>query len=106
MRVDRAMDGLHDDDATTPEEGFGAELRRLREQAGLTARQLATELHRAHSGIVEYERGRRLPAVDVVEQYEDHFDLERYVCDLVGDGLSAAEWKRYADGIPYHRGCE
>ena len=29
------------------------------------------------SSVVEYERGRRLPGVEVVEQYEDHFGLER-----------------------------
>ncbi len=69
----------HDDDAAngTPEERFGAELRRLRERAELTVRRLAQELHRSHSSIVEYERGRRLPGVDVVEQYEEYFGLER-----------------------------
>ena len=69
----------HDDDAAngTPEERFGAELRRLRERAELTVRRLAQELHRSHSSIVEYERGRRLPGVEVVEQYEEYFGLER-----------------------------
>jgi len=65
------------DGPTTPEADFGAELRRLRERAGLTVRALANDLHRAHSGLVEYEGGRRLPGVDVVEQYEDYFGLER-----------------------------
>jgi WD40 repeat protein/transcriptional regulator with XRE-family HTH domain len=61
----------------TPEARFGAELRRLRVQAGLSVRRLAQELHRAHSGIVHYESGRRLPGVEVVEQYEDFFGLGR-----------------------------
>ena len=59
----------------TPESQFGAELRRLRVQAGLSIRGLAGALHRAHSGIVDYERGRRLPGADVVEQYESYFGL-------------------------------
>jgi transcriptional regulator with XRE-family HTH domain len=61
----------------TPEARFGAELRRLRVRAGLSGRRLAEELHRAHSSIVEYEVGRRLPGVEVVEQYEDYFGLSR-----------------------------
>ena len=61
----------------TPEARFGCELRRLREEAGLSVRRLAGELHRAHSGIVGYESGRRLPGVEVVEQYEDYFGLAR-----------------------------
>jgi WD40 repeat protein/transcriptional regulator with XRE-family HTH domain len=61
----------------TPEARFGAQLRRLRVHAGLSVRALAEQLHRAHSGIVEFESGRRLPAVDVVEQYEDRFGLAR-----------------------------
>lgn len=75
----RAIDDPHNaqtqDD--TPQARFGAELRRLREQAGLTVRRLAEELHRAHSGIVEYEGGRRLPGIEVVEQYENYFGLAR-----------------------------
>ncbi|MDX6680315.1 MAG: hypothetical protein QOG94_354 [Solirubrobacteraceae bacterium] len=46
----------------TPQARFGAELRRLREHAGLTVRRLGEELHRAHSGIVEYE-GSRAPSL-------------------------------------------
>jgi transcriptional regulator with XRE-family HTH domain len=61
----------------TPQERFGAELRRLRRQAGLSMRRLAQELHCAHSGIVDYESGRRLPGVEVVEQYEDFLGLHR-----------------------------
>ena len=64
-------------ESVTPEARFGAQLRALREREGLSIRQLAAALHRAHSGIVDYEQGRRLPLVDVVEQYEDHFGLAR-----------------------------
>ncbi len=70
------MDDPHDGEAEA-ERSFAAELRRLRLQAGLSVRRLAQELHRAHSGIVEYERAQRLPRVEVVEQYEDFFGLPR-----------------------------
>jgi transcriptional regulator with XRE-family HTH domain len=66
--------GMADD---TPEARFGVELRRLRIQAGLSVRRLAQELHRAHSTISDFENGRRLPSVEVVEQYEDYFGLPR-----------------------------
>ena len=72
------MDDPHNGDAIgTPEARLGSELRRLRVQAGLSVRALASKLHRSHSGIVEYEHGRRLAPVDVVEQYEQFFGLAR-----------------------------
>lgn len=71
------MDDPHNADPTggTPEARLGTELRRLRVHAGLSVRGLASKLHRSHSGIVEYERGQRLAPVEVVEQYEQFFDL-------------------------------
>jgi transcriptional regulator with XRE-family HTH domain len=73
------MDDSHEAEMAdeTPEMRFGAELRRLRVHAGLSLRRLADDLHRAHSGIVEYENGRRLPGIEVIEQYEDYFGLVR-----------------------------
>jgi transcriptional regulator with XRE-family HTH domain len=43
----------------------------------LTLRELGAELHRAHSTISDLEKGVRLPAVDVAEQYEAYFKLPR-----------------------------
>ncbi len=73
------MDGPRDaesgDDA--PEVRFGAVLRGVRVRAGLSVRGLAKGLDRAHSSISDFENGRRLPGVEVVEQYEDYFGLGR-----------------------------
>jgi WD40 repeat protein/transcriptional regulator with XRE-family HTH domain len=66
---------LMDSPHASPEARLGAELRRLRVRAGLSVRQLARELNRAHSSIVVYETGGRLAPVEVVEQYERFFDL-------------------------------
>jgi transcriptional regulator with XRE-family HTH domain len=73
------MDDSYDDEIAdvSPEARYGAELRRLRVGAGLSLRELADRLHRAHSTISEFESGRRLPTVEVVEQYEDYFGLAR-----------------------------
>ena len=73
------MDEPHGDDAAndTPEARFGAELRRLRVRAGLSQRDLAAALYRVASTISEFESGRRLPRVEVAEQYEEHFGLPR-----------------------------
>jgi transcriptional regulator with XRE-family HTH domain len=89
----------------SPEARFGAELRRLREHAGLTVRRLADELHRAHSGIVEWERGRRLPGVDVVEQYEDYFGLKRGTLVSQRERARIERLERPRDGtLPEHLG--
>ena len=61
----------------TPEMRFGAELRRVRLHAGLSVRQLAQALGRAHSTISDFENGRRLAGVEVVASYEDYFGLRR-----------------------------
>ena len=61
----------------TPEQRFGAVLRSLREAADLSVRALAAALHRGHPSIVEYEGGKRLPSVEVIEQYEEYFGLAR-----------------------------
>jgi WD40 repeat protein/transcriptional regulator with XRE-family HTH domain/energy-coupling factor transporter ATP-binding protein EcfA2 len=73
------MDDLHDAETAddTPEARFGAVLRRVRVRAGLSVRRLARDLDRAHSTISDFENGRRLPGVEVVEQYEDYFGLRR-----------------------------
>jgi len=73
------MDDRHDVEtgADSPEARFGAGLRRIRVQAGLSVRRLARELDRAHSTISDFENGRRLPGVEVVEQYEEYFGLAR-----------------------------
>ena len=52
-------------------------LRSVRERGGVTVRRLAKDLGRAHSTISDFENGRRLPGVEVVEQYEDRFGLGR-----------------------------
>ncbi|MEA2232903.1 MAG: hypothetical protein QOD83_2719 [Solirubrobacteraceae bacterium] len=59
-----------------PEAQFGAELRSARENADLSLRALARILHRAHSSLVEYERGHRLAPVDIVREYESALGLK------------------------------
>lgn len=53
-----------------PEVRLGTALRRAREGRGVSLRALARRLHRAHSTLVEYERGHRLAPIDVIEAYE------------------------------------
>ncbi|MDT7713321.1 MAG: hypothetical protein QOG46_2061, partial [Pseudonocardiales bacterium] len=71
------MDDPHDTEVThdTPQADFGAALCGLRVRAGLTLRVLGEQLHRSHSTISEFEKGVRLPAVEVVEHYEQYFTL-------------------------------
>jgi tetratricopeptide (TPR) repeat protein/transcriptional regulator with XRE-family HTH domain len=57
-------------EALRPEERLGAALRTARAQRGISLRALAKRLFRAHSNLVEYERGHRLAPLDVVQAYE------------------------------------
>jgi tetratricopeptide (TPR) repeat protein/transcriptional regulator with XRE-family HTH domain len=63
--------------APRPEERLGAALRSARQERGLSLRALAKLLYRSHSNLVEYERGHRLPPVDVVESYEVHLGIPK-----------------------------
>src|ERR1700704_3927197 len=58
-----------------PEERLGAALRKAREGRGLALRALARLLYRAHSNLVEYERGHRLAPLDVVQAYEVYLGI-------------------------------
>src|SRR5467141_1975263 len=59
-----------------PEARLGAELRRAREERCISLRSLATKLYRAHSTLVEYERGHRLAPLEVVQAYEAALAVE------------------------------
>jgi WD40 repeat protein/transcriptional regulator with XRE-family HTH domain len=95
-----AMNDPHDDETAydTPEVHFGAELRRLRVETGMSLRQLGRSLHRAHSTISEFESGRRLPGADVVEQYEDYFGLPRGTLGAQRERARAARLEAPRDG--------
>jgi transcriptional regulator with XRE-family HTH domain len=53
---------------------FGEKLRRLRQQRGLSTRQLATILEmKSHSHIADMESGRNYPSVEVLVKLADFF---------------------------------
>jgi transcriptional regulator with XRE-family HTH domain len=55
---------------------FGEKLRVLRKRRGLTVRQLATMLGiNSHSHIVEIERGKNKPSVELVIKAAELFDV-------------------------------
>jgi transcriptional regulator with XRE-family HTH domain len=55
---------------------FGEKLHALRERRGLTVRQLASMLEiRSHSHIVEIEKGKNKPSVELVIKVADVFDV-------------------------------
>ena len=37
--------------------------------------------------------------------WRDEDELGREICDLVGSGLSRAEWRQYAPGVEYRQVC-
>ncbi len=70
----------------SPEAEFGRALRRARETAGLSLRELARRLTRSHSNLWDYERGHRLATAEVVADYERALDLPA--------GSLTAAWER------------
>ena len=54
---------------------FGARLRYLRKQDGLSQQQLADALGTAKSSISMYENGHREPSFEVLEQLADYFNV-------------------------------
>src|SRR6516225_9959082 len=63
------------DDAVTPEAAFGLQLRRAREQEGVSLREMARRLTRSHSNLWDYERGHRLATAEVAAEYERELGL-------------------------------
>lgn len=55
---------------------FGAQLLELREQAGLTLRQLAEALEIDHTYLSHIESGRRAPSDEVLQRIATHFDQD------------------------------
>src|SRR5436190_3894446 len=88
---------MHEDDHR-PESHFGDELRRLRQQSGLTVRELAKQLNRSHSSVVEYEGGGRLAPIHVVHEYEAHFGLTPG--SLLAQRQRAHDARRLLEGPP------
>jgi len=62
-------------DPVVPEVDFGMRLRRAREEQGISLREMARRLTRAHSNLWDYERGHRLATADIVVEYERELDL-------------------------------
>jgi transcriptional regulator with XRE-family HTH domain len=55
---------------------FGEKLRTLREQRGLTVRELATILEmKSHSHIADMENGRSKPSVELLIKLADFFEV-------------------------------
>jgi transcriptional regulator with XRE-family HTH domain len=76
--------------APTPRSVFGAQLRRLRERAGLTQEQLADRISYSYSTVAAIETGRRAPAHDAPSLLDAALEtgdqLTRLAEDL-GEGL-------------------
>ena len=62
-------------DPRSPEAQFGMRLRKAREQRGISLREMARRLSRAHSNLWDYERGHRLATPDVVAEYESELRM-------------------------------
>ena len=55
----------------------GAQLRKLREEAGFSVTEFAKLIERAKSGVSEVERGKRTPSQQMVRAYEKVLLLEK-----------------------------
>lgn len=81
---------------------FPSELRRLREERGLSLRALAALVHQSHGLIGDLETGRRLPLPDVTERLDEKLGANGSLVALVtghtgpedDDGMDAVELAR------------
>lgn len=70
---------------------FGEILSELRQERGLTQKQLARELKVSTGSISAYERGKRLPTIDVLVVFADYFKVGAdYMLGRIPNDLSPA----------------
>lgn len=69
---------------------FAERLKALREEKGLSKRQLATELEMSHVAIFYYENANRVPDILVAKKFADYFNT---TCDYL-IGLSDERYKK------------
>jgi|GEM_PF-2137131 len=55
--------------------GYNVNFRTLRENKGLTQKQLADELHIVHSTISDIEKGKNTPTIEQLQLYHDYFKV-------------------------------
>jgi len=75
---------------------FGSELKRLRENAGLTQAVLAERTQYALATVSAYETAKRIPPADFAERADKVFATDGYLARLQGlvDALSVLPWFR------------
>jgi transcriptional regulator with XRE-family HTH domain len=84
------MTGRRNGSAPTPRKVFGAQLRRLRERAGLTQEQLADLIGYSYSTVAAIETGRRAPAPDAPQRMDAALTTGNQLTGLaedLGEGL-------------------
>ena len=63
--------------------GFGETLYKLRQQKGLSQKELAEQLEVAQASINYWEKGQRTPSIDAAKKISDFFDIS--LDDLTGN---------------------
>ena len=80
---------------------LGEILADLREDRGLTQRELSKQLHISSSSISAYETGARLPSIETVFQFAEFFDVTTdYLLGRTTDSVSPSVMtQEYVDGV-------
>ncbi len=80
---------------------LGEILADLREDRGLTQRELSKQLHISSSSISAYETGSRLPNIETIFQFAEFFDVTTdYLFGRTTDSVSPSVLtQEYADGV-------
>ena len=79
---------------------LGEILTELREDRGLTQRELSKQLHISSSSISAYETGSRLPSIEIVFEFAKFFDVTvDYLLGLTDNPVSPSVLRQeYVDG--------
>ncbi|WP_344263631.1 helix-turn-helix transcriptional regulator [Streptomyces sodiiphilus] len=77
------LDTNHDDERLTARVLIARQLRKLREEAGLSLRKLGSEIHFQHSYISDVESGRKLPSEEMARALDERFSPTIPFTDLL-----------------------
>ena len=61
---------------------FAKRLKEVREAAGMTQAQLASELNVSRGAISYYEKGERTPDIEFLDSFSDYFNIYFLLCNI------------------------
>ena len=71
---------------------IGENIKKLRESAGLSQDQLGVRINKTRSAVSQYESGKIVPRMGVIEDLAHVFKVSKV--DIIGDGRESADYEQ------------